>query len=168
GIARQVVAADALDGDDAALAERRGGSPDRIRCGYQGPAWTVEAQPGTAGRAHNAFRVKSAIAGIVVLAPAAGAHDEARHRRALAVVGERAHHGEPWSARRARQQRVAVASIMRVGQLAQTRLAHRQVGHREQPGLAVADAAADGDRVAGASRLVPDDGDAVALDGGSR
>ena len=72
--------------------------------------------------------MKAAIGGIVVLRLAGWAHFEARHRGLRAVVGDAARDGEARSAVGAVEERIAVAAVGGIEQLAQTVGAGGRVG----------------------------------------
>ena len=135
GVGGQVVAAQALDGEDAAAAEEFGGGLERVL------ALAVQVQPGAAGRAADRLGVEAAVGGVVVLGRAPLAHGERRHRGQRPVVGHVADDGEPGPAVGAVDERVLVAPVGRVGQLAQAVGAGGGVGGHQgaaQPGLGVA------------------------------
>ena len=120
GVAREVVAAEALDGEDRAA--RAADRPPRSGIDSRGPQ---------AGQAiGSAWKRRSS--GILVLAPAVGAHRERRHRRVRPVVGDGAHDREARPALRAVRERVAVAAVGRVEQLAQAVVAGGHVGRHER------------------------------------
>ena len=116
GAAREVVAAEALDRDDRAVAQQRGGRRDRVA--GAGHASADQRAPRPARRAGVRLGVEAAVARVVVLGPAGGAHREARHRRQRPVVGDAAHDREARPAVRAVDERVAVAAVGRVEELA--------------------------------------------------
>jgi len=75
--------------------------------------------------------VEGPVGGVLVLAPAVVAQLERSHRRVPSVVGRRAHDREARAALGAVDERVAVAAVVRVEQLAAARLAERDVGHHD-------------------------------------
>ena len=78
----------------------------------------MQAHAGAALRACVRLRVEAAVGGVLVLRPARRAHREAGHRRPWPVVGHAAHDREARPAVRAVDERVAVAAVSRVEQLA--------------------------------------------------
>ncbi len=125
GVGGQVVAAEALDGEDLAAAEESGGRPERVRAVVV--ARIEQRQPGTAGRAAGGLGVETAVGGIVVLGRAPLAHLERRHGGQRPVVGHVADDGEPGTAVGAVDERVLVPPVGRVAELAQAVRAGRGV-----------------------------------------
>ena len=109
GVGGQVVAAQALDGEDAAVAEEFGGRLERVF------AVVVQGQPGAAGRAAGRLGVEAAVGGVVVFGRAPLAHRERRHGRQRPVVGHVADDGEPGPAVGAVDERVPEPPVGRVG-----------------------------------------------------
>ena len=136
GAAGEVVAAEALDRDDRAVAQQRGGRRHRVGGAGHG-AGPISVGPRAARRAGVRLRVEAPVARVLVLRPAGGAHLEARHRRERTVVGDAAHDREPRPAVRAVDERVAVAAVAGVPQLGQAVRARRGVGRHERVGAAV-------------------------------
>ncbi len=148
GAAREVVAADALDGDDEAVEQRGGSRRDRVdsagygaasrdridatsRCDARAAARDGAALAVEQPRARPALRagvrlgVEAAVERVLVLRPAGRAEREAGHRRARAVVGDAAHDREARAAVGAVDERVAEAAVARVAQLGQAGVARR-------------------------------------------
>ena len=105
-----------------------------------------------ARRAGVRLGVEAPVAGIVVLAPAGGAHREAGHGRGGPVVRHAAHDREARPAVRAVDERVAEAAVGGIAQLGEAVVAGRRVGRDERVGLAARDALDDAE-VALAGRL---------------
>jgi hypothetical protein len=121
--AGQMEPSDPLDRDDPAAAQQGGHLVERVR------------QPRPAGGAGVGLGVKAAVRGIGVLGRARGAHREGGHRRQRPVVGHPADDREPRSAVGTVDERVAVAPVGRVAQLAQARVAGRDVGRDRRRGV---------------------------------
>ena len=119
GEAGEVVAADPLDREHRSVAQQRHRLGERHR------------EPRPAGGAAGRLGVEAAVARIVVLGAAVGAHREARHRRVRAVVRDGADDREARAAVRAVDERVAEAAVARVEQLSQAVVAGRDVGRNE-------------------------------------
>ena len=113
--ARQVEAAEALDGDDPPRAQRRGGGPHRVGGARQARRRRRRAAP-TGRSAGHAFgwAWKRRSRGSSYSAWHAGAHREAGHRRQRPVVRDAADDREARPAVRAVDERVAVAAVGRV------------------------------------------------------
>jgi hypothetical protein len=75
--------------------------------------------------------MESSVTGVVVLVGAGPAHGEARHRRVGPVVREPDRDREARSAIRAVDERVAVAAVVAIEQLAEAVVAYGDVGSRE-------------------------------------
>jgi len=119
-IAGELVPAQPLDGDDLACGEPANGLTHGQVLGRQKHAVRVqERQSGTTDRAGVGLRMKASISRIIVLTLALGTHAETAHRRRRPVVWDRADNGESRSAVRAVGERVPVAPIMRVKELAE-------------------------------------------------
>ena len=112
----------------------------------------------TAHRARVGLRVEAAVARVLVLPPAGRTQREAPHRRPLAVVGQVLDDGEPRAAVGAVGERVVVAPVGRVEQLAPAVVAGGDVRRDELVGAGVGVALEDDERVAGRR----------AVDGGAR
>ncbi len=110
-VARQVIAADALDCDDGAVREQRGRARDRRAAGHVGLAGAPQREPRAAVGAGDRLRVKAAVERIVVFAPAGRAQRPFAHRRPRAVVREREHDAEARPAVRAIDVRIAGAPV---------------------------------------------------------
>ncbi len=88
-VAEQLVAAQALPGDDSPGLELFRHSLDHLASALTGPwciSWNEQLQSGTAHGACIGLRVKAPVGGVVVLAPAVGAKSEGGHRRLSAIV----------------------------------------------------------------------------------
>ena len=120
GVAGQVIAAESLDGDDRAGAERRDALLERNR------------EPWPADRARDRLRVEAPVGRILVLAPALGTQRKAGHRRARPVVRDVDDDREARPALRAVDERVAVAAIGRVEELGEAVVAGRDVGRDQR------------------------------------
>jgi hypothetical protein len=92
-----------------------------------------------------------------VLTPTVGTHDEVGHCCAVAIVRELSHDGEPWPARRARHERVAIAPVVPIAQLGETAVAGCEVGNRHQLRAPVPETRIDGKRSRHTPRLTPGD-----------
>ena len=136
----EVVAAEALDGDDGAGPQRGGRGGDRV--GRRVPA-PRPPQPRPARRAAHRLRVEPPVRGVGVLPRAVGAHRERRHRRRRTVVGHPGDDREPRPAVRAVGERVAVAAVGRVAELTQAVRAGRGVRRDERGARAVRGARGD-------------------------
>ena len=121
--AGEVEAAEALDRDDRAVAQRHAAA--RRVAGSCEPASRTSSAPRPAGRAGVRLGVEAAVAGSSYSARQRRAHREARHRRQRPVVGDAADDREPRAAVRAVDERVAVAAVGGVEQLAQAVVAGR-------------------------------------------
>ena len=120
GVAGQVVAAQALDGEDRSRAQQRDRLLERHR------------EPRPAGGTCDRLRVEAPVGRVLVLAAAVGAHREAGHRRVRPVVGNRPHDREAGPALRAVDERVAVAAVGRVEELAQAVVARGHVRRNDR------------------------------------
>ena len=120
GVAGEVVAAEALDGEDPALAE----DGDRLLERHR------ELRP--ADGAGDWLGVEAPVERVLVLAAAVGAEREAGHRRVRPVVGDGADDREPGPALRAVDERVAMAAVGRVEQLPQAVVAGGDVGRNQR------------------------------------
>ena len=138
GAAREVVAAEALDGHDRAVEQGRGGQVHRVVAGR-----LPQPHGRTARRARVGLRVEAPVARVVVLGPARGAHREAGHRRQRPVVGHAAHDREARAAVRAVDERVAVAAVGGIEELGQAVGAGGRVGGDRRVGLAAVGALED-------------------------
>src|SRR3954447_1569985 len=114
---------------------RQGGSA-RNRVPLDPGAAVRQRHRGTAYRACNRLRVEAAIRGILVLAVAVGAHLERRHGRAFAVVRQRADDREARPALGAVDERIAVAPVAGVEQLAHALVAGGDISRPERLALA--------------------------------
>ncbi len=112
--AGEVVAADALDGEDRARRQALRRRSDRVagvRDRERRSGGVRQRGPRPADRAGVRLGVEAAVERIVVLRLARGAHLEAGHRRGRPVVGDAAHDREPRAAVRAVDERIAVAAV---------------------------------------------------------
>ena len=164
--AGQVVAADALHGEDRAVGQAPGCELDGVRpSGTRSEchlaAGVQQRHPRPAGRTRVGLRMEAAVAGIVVFALAGGAHRECRHRREGPVVRDALHDREARAAVGAVHERVAVAAVGRILQLGQAVVAGGGVRRDERVRVAARDALDDAE-VALPGRL--DGGPVDALD----
>ena len=119
-VAGEMPAAEALHGEDRTVQQQRDGVLERQR----------ELRP--AGGAADGLGVEAPVGRILVLAAAVGAHVERGHRRVRPVVGHRADDREARPAVRAVHERVAVAPVGGVEELAEAVVAGRDVGRDER------------------------------------
>ena len=148
GAAGEVKAADPLDRDDRAVAEsgRRREHLITRTTAVAGSSVAVRIdQPDrrSALGARVRLGVKAPVGRILVLRPAGGAHLESGHRRQRSVVGHPAHDREARSAVGAVDERVPVAAILGIEQLAQAVGARRRVRCHRGVGRLAARALAD-------------------------
>ena len=127
GAAGQVIPADALDGHDRPGAQQRRRLRDGVPARLRGAA-APQPRPRPAVRAGVRLGVEAPVGGVVVLAPARGAHREGGHRGQRPVVGDAAHDREARPAVRAVDERVAEAPVAGVEELGQAVVAGRGVG----------------------------------------
>jgi hypothetical protein len=155
--AGEVVAADALDRDDPALAKRGDSAAQRlvavVVAGQQ-----PQRRPALGARV--GLGVEATVGRVRVLRGAARAQLEAGHRGQRPVVGDAAHDREARAAVGAVDERVAGAPVQRVEQLREAVVAGRGIGRDERGGRAAARAGEDaeaafarGRDVLGANRL---------------
>ena len=160
GVAGEMEAAEALDGQDLAGAQQIGGLTDgRRRAGFaaggqldHAVSLRIQTQQPHAGAAHRTrvgLRVEAAVARVLVLPPAGRAQREAPHRRPLAVVGQVLDDREPGPAVGAVGERVVVAAVAGVEQLATAVVAGGDVRRDELVGAGVGLALEDDERVPG-------------------
>ena len=155
GVAREVVAAEALDRHDRARPQRVLGRDERgvgSRRSRRRPDSNHSARP--ALRARQRLGVEAAVAGVVVLGRARGAEREPGHRGVGSVVGQPHGDREPRTAVRAVDERVAVPAVGRVEQLAQAVVAHGDVGRDERDPAARRGSRRSGSRPRGPQRAV--------------
>ncbi len=115
-VAGEVIAAQALDREDLAVAEE---ADRRLE---------AHRQLGAAGRAGDRLGVEAPVAWVLVLPPAVGAHREARHGRVRPVVRNPLDDREAWPALGAVDERVPVAAVGRIEELAQALVAGGDIG----------------------------------------
>ena len=144
-VAREVVAAEALDRDDAPGPQVRGRGRERrllvrARCRRPGPA---VGEPRPAGRAGHRLRVEAAVRGIGVLGCAGGAQREVAHGGPRAVVRQLVDDRGARPAVRAVGERVPVAAVARVGELGEALVAGGDVRREEAVGGRGVDALVD-------------------------
>ena len=134
-VAGEVVASEALDGDDCPSPQHPGRPQDGVvRFRVQLVAEAVEQPyPRAADRAGVRLGVEAAVRGVVVLPPALGAHREAGHRGGGAVVGDLPRYGEAWAAVGAVGERVTVAAVLGIKDLSEAILAGGDVRGDEGP-----------------------------------
>lgn len=128
----ELVAAEALHGDDAAVCEPSRGRPEGCVPGGDTLAFLDEDHPWPARRAGVGLGVEPAVCRIVVLGATRVAHRERVHRRAAAVVGDAANDREPRSAIDAVDERIAPATVLGVEELAQACAARGGVGWNDR------------------------------------
>src|SRR5919201_1188572 len=92
-----------------------------------------------------------------VLTPAVITHGEVGHGGAVTIVWKRSHDSEPRPARRARDERVAMAPVAQITQLGETPVADCEVGNRHQLCAAVPEARIDRERLCHPPWLLPGD-----------
>ena len=119
-VAREVVAAEPLHRDDPAVREHRHRLLERHR------------QSWPAGGAGDRLGVEAAVERVLVLAAAVGTEREPGHRGVGPVVRNRADDREARPALRAVDERIPVAAIGRVEELAQAVVARRDVGRDQR------------------------------------
>ena len=134
-VAGEVVASEALDGDDGPSPQHPGRAQDGVvRFCVQPVAELIQQPyPWSAGRAGVGLGVEAAVGGIVVLALAFGAHLEAGHRGRGPVVRNRAGYGEAGTTVGAVGERVAVAAVRGVEDLPQALFAGGDIRRYERP-----------------------------------
>ena len=141
GPAGEVVAADPLDREDRAAGQHRRGGGDRVAVRGRvdpPPAGLTQLGARPAVRAGVRLGVEAAVAGVLVLGAAGGAHLEPGHRRRRAVVGDGADDREAGTAGGAVDERVAVATVAGVEQLGEAGLAGRRIRRDRRPRRAAA------------------------------
>ena len=132
-VARQVIAAEALDRDDLALEDQAAGRVDvvdqRDRRGARGvPAVAHQARAGPARVARDRLGVEPAVGRILVLRGARRAQREAGQGRRGAIVGHAGHDRQARAAVGAGRERIAIAPPERIEHLGRARRADRRVG----------------------------------------
>ena len=134
GVAGQVVAADPLHCQHLPVIQEMDGRGDRVVRTGRTPSLALEPQRGAAVGAGDGLGVEPSVGRVLVLGPAGGAHREAGHGGRGPVVGERGDDGEAWSAVRTGDERVPVATVGRVEQLAHAVVAQGRVRRYQGPG----------------------------------
>ena len=129
GVAGEVKAADALDGDDAAAGEGAAGAGDGVLTTTGFIADDVEL--GAAVVAADRLGVVAAAVGIRVFCGAVGAHGEFLHAGAFTVVGHGVEDGEARAAGGAVDKRMEVAAVRRVEEFFAAFVAGGDVGGDE-------------------------------------
>ena len=127
-VAGEVVAAEPLHRNDVARSERRSRLTERICGGQVPPAGVEEPELGPTARAGIGLCVEAPVAGIVVLALAGLAHEEASHGSDSTVVGRIESDGEARTAVGAVGERVPVAAVRGIEDLRDARSAGGKVG----------------------------------------
>lgn len=122
-VAHELVAAEALDGDDAAPADRRDRRSQRRLCHLPVPG---ELRP--AGVTGERLRVKAPVGRVTVFIGAGGTEPEVAHRGSGPVVGEVFDHRGARPAVGAVDERIAVAAVTWVEQFLEAAGAGRGVG----------------------------------------
>ena len=133
-VAREVVATQPLDRHDRTVGERSLSGGDGSVRAVDRSRRRLEPQPRPARRARDGLGVEPPVDGVVILRGARRAQREAAHRRVRAVVREPARDREARTAVGAVDERIAVAAIGGVVQLAEAVVAHRHVGRRRTCG----------------------------------
>ena len=115
-VAGEVKSAQTLDGDDLPLLQQGARRVDvverRVLVETHGAAVeTDQARPGAAGMAGDGLGVESAIGWISVFLRAGAAHDERRHGRHGAVIGDAGDDAQPGPAMSAIGERIAEAAL---------------------------------------------------------
>ena len=130
-IAREMIAADALDGENAAVRHNAARLCERITRRLR----PVHNQTigGTADGARIRLRVKAAVGGVVILVLTCGAHPKRSHRGQWPIVGHTANDGVARPAVRAVRKGVAMPPICRREDLTPTVRANRKIGRDERP-----------------------------------
>lgn len=116
-IAGEVVAAEALDGDDLAATQARQGFGDGIVDDQQAALRVAQREARTTFRAGVRLRMETPIRRIVVFAPAVRTHGEGRHAGVRPVVGQVARQGVARAAVRAVDEGMAPAPVGGIEQL---------------------------------------------------
>jgi hypothetical protein len=133
----QVVAAEPLHADDAALTQQTHGASDRVGINH-GAVVVDEPHLRPAARAACRLGVEAPVGGVLVFGGASVAHGERRHRRQRPVVGQVANNRVPGSAVGAVDQGVAVPPVTRIEELTKAVGADGRVdGHPPAPGRGV-------------------------------
>ncbi len=128
GVDREVVAADALHRHQPTGSEQLHRGPQRlVTSGTCRAVGCAPGEPGSALGTGVGLRMEAPVPGVVVLAPARVAHDEARHRRRRPVVRHAQHDRVARAAVRAVRERVAVAPVGRIVDLGEAVGARRGV-----------------------------------------
>ena len=117
GVAHQMEAADALQRDDLARADRRDDRFNRVR--------QTRAASGAADR----LGMEAAVRRVAIVARAGRAHDERRHRGLRSVIGELARQRKARAAMGAGDERVEVEAARRIEQIVEAGVAYRRVRH---------------------------------------
>ena len=146
GAAREVIPADALDGENRAVAQRGRGRGHRVIAAPGRRHLAVarhQRHARTARRTGVGLGVKAPVPGVLVLRAAGGAHGKARHSGERPVIGDSAHDREAGAAVGAVDERIAVAPVRGVPQLAPAVGAHRGVGRDRGVGCLAVRALAD-------------------------
>ena len=154
-VAREVEATQALDRDDRPGRQPRRRDRQRLTGGDRLAVGLEQRQPRSAHRTGVGLRVEPPVTDVVVFTLARRAHRERRHRRRRAVVGDAGGDREARAAGGAVGERVVVAPVVRIADLAGAVDARREVGRDRQRARAAGFAALDhevGDRLGGDRR----------------
>ena len=127
GIRREQKPAETAHGDHGAGRERGARLAQRIAC-HGVPLRVLQPQARAANRAGDGLRMKTAVAGIVILAPAGGAERKDGHGGADAVVRHFVDDRIPRAAARAGGERIAVAPVRGIEDFAQAIRANGEIG----------------------------------------
>src|SRR5689334_2312501 len=132
GTAGQMEAANPFDGYERPV-------PERTRCRLDDVPCTAEWHPMIRGvdepcprstvMTRVRLRVEAAVRRVVILGATLRAHVEVRHGRERTIIRYAAHDRESRTAVRAIDERIAVAAIRRIEQLAEALVTGRTVGH---------------------------------------
>ncbi len=133
GVAREVVPAEALDGDDGAPCERLLSGTESGVGSFDEATLLLEPDAGTALGTGDRLGMEAAVGRIVILRRAGVAHGEPAHGRIRPVIGQAQGDGEAGTAVRAVDEGVARPAVGRVGHLGQAVVAHGDVGRDEGP-----------------------------------
>ena len=88
GVAGEVIATEALEGDDAPGVQEPGAAPDRLGAAPGTFPRPLQPHAGAADRAGDRLGVEPPVGGVLVLLPAVPTHGEGRHRGVGTVVGD--------------------------------------------------------------------------------
>jgi len=121
-----VVTSEPLDGDDLPFLQSDADKGARIVYRYLVPLGVSDPESRAAPGASCRLGMESPIAGVDILSLTGYAHGESGHGRAFPIVGNTANDGEPWTAVRAVEEGITVATLVCTVELAE---ALRTGGH---------------------------------------